>query len=159
MLKPNDEFYMAEALKEAQKAFDKGEVPVGVVIVHKGRIIARAHNQVELLKDATAHAEILAMTQASSVLDNWRLTDTTIYVTKEPCPMCAGAMVNSRIKKLVFGVSDSEMGAAGSVMNIVTDERLRTQLEVESGVCEEPCRLILQEFFKKQRARGKAGEN
>lgn len=159
MMKLDDEYFMGEALKEAQKAFDKGEVPVGAIIVYKNRIIAKACNQVELLKDATAHAEILAMTQASSVLDNWRLTDATIYITKEPCPMCAGAMVNCRIKKLVYGTSDTQMGAAESLMDIVRDNRLRHQLEVTSGVREIECREILQEFFKKQRVRSKVAEN
>ena len=181
MIQDTDEYYMGEALKEAQKAFDKREVPVGAVIVYpvrKGhilqsgvkkeksvileggkalskfsngvcnkRIIGRAHNQIETLKDATAHAEMIAITQAASTLGDWRLSEATIYVTKEPCPMCAGAMVNSRIKKLVFGVSDFLMGAAGGLINIVSDSRLRHQLEVIKGVKEEECRKLLQEFF------------
>lgn len=154
-----DEFYMIEALKEAQKAFDRNEVPVGAVIVYKSKIIARAYNQVELLKDATAHAEILAMTQASAAINNWRLNDTVMYVTKEPCPMCAGAMVNSRVKKLVYGVSDSLMGAAGSVIDITRNEKFRSTLEVVCGIKEDECREILQEFFKKQRARSKIADN
>lgn len=159
MIKKDDEFFMGEALKEAKKGFDKGEVPVGSVIVYKNRIIAKAHNQIEMLKDATAHAEILSITQASSFLENWRLVGATIYVTNEPCPMCAGAMVNSRIKRLVYGVPDNEMGAAGSVMNLVKNNKLRHQLEVESRIKEGECREILQEFFKRQRIRNKLKNN
>lgn len=159
MLKPNDEFYMSEAIREAQKAFDKGEVPIGAIVVYKNRIIGRAHNQVEMLKDATAHAEILAMTQASSVIDNWRLNDVVIYVTKEPCPMCAGAMVNCRIKKLVYGVSDDQMGAAGSVMDITRSDKLRNKLEVIGGIKEDECRSLIQNFFKIQRVREKVRDN
>lgn len=150
-MKDTDEFYMTEALKEAQKAFSRGEVPIGCVIVCDKRIIGRAYNQIETLKDATAHAEMIAITQAAGTLGDWRLNGATIYVTKEPCPMCAGAMINSRIKRLVFGVSDSLMGAAGSLMNIVADPRLRYQLEIKNGVKEVECREILQEFFSSLR--------
>jgi len=154
-----EEFYINEAIKEAQKAFEKGEVPVGAVIVVQNRIIAKAHNQVELLKDATAHAEILAITQASNTIDNWRLNNAVLYVTKEPCPMCAGALVHSRIKKVIFGAYDDQMGACGTVMNIANDARLRHQLQIVGGIKEAECRELLQEFFKKQRVREKITEN
>src|SRR2546425_11316487 len=111
---PNEEYFMREALRQAQKAYDTDEVPVGAVIVRAGRIIARASNQVELLKDATAHAEMLALTQAQEAVGDWRLTDCTLYVTKEPCPMCAGAIVHTRLARVVFGASDPKGGAAGS---------------------------------------------
>ena len=118
-MKPGlDKHYMQEALKEAEKAFEKDEVPVGCVIVHKGRIIGRAHNQIKLLKDPTAHAEMIAITQAASALGNERLLDSTAYVTIEPCAMCAGAIVLGRVKKLVFGASDPRTGAFGSKVNI-----------------------------------------
>src|SRR6267142_6284322 len=115
----SDEYFMREALRMAQKAYDANEVPVGAVVVHEGRIIARAYNQVELLKDATAHAEMLALTQAQEVVGDWRLTDCTLYVTKEPCPMCAGALVHVRMARVVFGVSDPKGGAAGGALNLL----------------------------------------
>ena len=110
----SDDYFMGEALRQATKAYERGEVPVGAVVVREGRIIARAFNQVELLKDATAHAEMLALTQAEQSVGDWRLTDCTLYVTKEPCPMCAGAIVHTRLARVVFGASDSKAGAAGS---------------------------------------------
>src|ERR671922_1451901 len=114
-----DEFFMRKALRQAQKAYAAGEVPVGAVIVLAGKIIARAHNQVELLKDATAHAEMLALTQAEAAVGDWRLTDCDLYVTKEPCAMCAGALVHTRICRLIFGCTDPSAGAAGSVINLL----------------------------------------
>jgi len=149
----SDEYFMREALKEADRAFEKGEVPVGAVVVLEKKIIARAHNQVELLKDATAHAEILALTQAANTIDNWRLINTTLYVTKEPCFMCAGALVNARVKRLVFGARDPKSGGAGSALNIVQDVRQNHMIEVEGGVLEEPSKLLLQEFFRIQRSK------
>ena len=153
----DDEFYICEAIKEAKKALSVGEVPVGCIIAHgdgsEKKIIGRAHNQVETLKDATAHAEMIAITQAAGTLGDWRLDEATLYVTKEPCPMCAGAMVNSRIKRLVFGVSDPLMGAAGGLMNIVEDIRVRHQAEVVRGVKEKECKELLQEFFSGLRGR------
>lgn len=146
---------MREALREAEKAFECGEVPVGAVIVLNNKIIARSYNQVEMLKDATAHAEILTITQAATALDNWRLQDTTLYVTKEPCFMCSGAIVNSRIKTVVFGARDEKSGGAGSALNILQDERQYHRVEVRGGVMEEPARLLLQEFFKVQRVKYK----
>jgi len=114
---PNDEYFMREALRMAQKAYDANEVPVGAVVVREGKIIARACNQVELLKDATAHAEMLALTQAEAAVGDWRLIDCDLYVTKEPCAMCAGAVVHTRVRRVIFGCADLSAGAAGSVMN------------------------------------------
>ena len=150
---------MTEALKEAKKAFSENEVPIGAVIVLNNRVIARAHNQIEMLKDATAHAEILAITQASNALGDWRLNETAIYVTKEPCPMCAGALINSRVKTLVFGLKDYEMGSAGSAINLLQNEKLRHQLIIKGGIKEQECREILQEFFKIRRLRSKMLDN
>src|SRR6266699_6341105 len=115
----SDEYFMREALRMANKAVEADEVPVGAVIVHAGKIIGRAYNQVELLKDATAHAEMLALTQAEAAVGDWRLTDCDLYVTKESCPMCAGALVHTRIRRLVFGCTDPSAGAAGSVLNLL----------------------------------------
>jgi len=146
-----DEFYMSEALKQAQKAFDEDEVPVGAVIVHDGHVIARAHNQIKLLKDPTAHAEMIALTQAASYLASERLLNTTMYVTIEPCSMCAGAIVLGRVKRLVYGASDPKTGACGSVLNITNNKRLNHRIKVEKGVLEKECAWLLQEFFRKKR--------
>ena len=145
-----DDAYMTEALKEAKKAFDADEVPVGTVIVKDGRVIARAHNQIRLLKDPTAHAEIIAITEAAAYLHNERLLNTTMYVTVEPCTMCAGALVLARVKRLVFGASDPKTGAFGSVLDI-TEKRLNHTLSITKGVLEDECRSILRDFFKKKR--------
>lgn len=142
---------MQEALKQAVAARDEDEVPVGAVIVHRGRIIARARNQREKLKDPTAHAEMIALTQAAAALDCWRLTDCTIYVTKEPCVMCAGALVNARIKTLVYGAKDEKAGACGSLFNLVQSPRLNHRLDIIGGVLAEDCTAILRDFFKKRR--------
>src|SRR5438309_6460489 len=115
----SDHYFMGEALRQAARAYEGGEVPIGAVVVREGRIIGRAFNQIELLKDATAHAEMLAMTQAEEAVGDWRLTDCTLYVTKEPCPMCAGAMVHVRLARVVYGASDAKAGAAGSVINLL----------------------------------------
>ena len=147
----DDKFYIQEAIKEAIKAFEADEVPVGAVIVYKNRIIARAHNQIKTLKDPTAHAEMIAITQAASYLKNERLLNTAMYVTLEPCAMCAGALVLARIKKLVFGVKDEKAGACGSVIDLTNNKKLNHNLIVKSGVCEDGCRKILQEFFKLKR--------
>ncbi len=154
----SDEFFMREALKLAQRAFDADEVPVGAVIVHKGKIIGRAHNQVEQLKDATAHAEMLAITQAEEAIGNWRLTDCTLYVTKEPCPMCAGAILLSRVKRLVFGCSDERAGGAGSKFAIAQSPALNHTVIVQGGFCEEEAASLLRSFFKSQRTRSKIGQ-
>jgi tRNA(adenine34) deaminase len=148
---PNDEHFMREALRQAQKAFEASEVPVGAVVVRAGHIIARASNQVELLKDATAHAEMLALTQAEAAVGDWRLTDCDLYVTKEPCPMCAGALVHTRIRRLVFGCTDSSAGAAGSVMNLLQMPTLNHRCDVASGILKDECSAILQSFFRKRR--------
>jgi len=143
---------MGEALRQAARAFEADEVPVGAVIVREGRIIGRAFNQVELLKDATAHAEMLALTQAQEAVGDWRLTDCTLYVTKEPCPMCAGAIVHTRLVRVVFGASDPKGGAAGSAMNLLQFPTLNHRCEITSGVRDAECRSLLQSFFTKQRA-------
>ncbi|NLZ63907.1 MAG: tRNA adenosine(34) deaminase TadA [Lentisphaerae bacterium] len=145
------EYYMRLALREARKAYDTGEVPVGAVIVWQQKVIARAHNQVELLKDGTAHAEMIALTQAAAAVGDWRLTECCLYVSKEPCAMCAGAMVNCRLGKLVFGCNDPRMGAAGSALNITAFPGMLHRVETESGVLEEECSALLREFFQTRR--------
>src|SRR5438874_12459982 len=148
---PNDEYFMREALRMAQKAYDASEVPVGAVVVRSGEIIARAYNQVELLKDATAHAEMLALTQAEAAVGDWRLTDCDLYVTKEPCPMCAGALVHTRIRRVIFGCTDPSAGAAGSIMNLLQMPTLNHRCDISSGVLRDKCSAILQDFFRKRR--------
>lgn len=147
----SDHYFMGEALRQAARAYEAEEVPVGAVIVREGRIIARAFNQVELLKDATAHAEMLAITQAEEVVGDWRLTDCTLYVTKEPCPMCAGAVVHVRLKRVVYGLSDPKGGAAGSAINLLQFPTLNHQCEITQGVREAECKSMLQLFFTEQR--------
>ncbi len=155
----SDQYFMGEALRQAARAYEAEEVPVGAVVVREGRIIARAFNQVELLKDATAHAEMLALTQAEGVVGDWRLTDCTLYVTKEPCPMCAGAIVHVRLARVVFGVGDPKGGAAGGMMNLVQHPSLNHRCEITAGVREHECRALLQTFFGEQRTKGKKGGN
>jgi tRNA(adenine34) deaminase len=150
-----DARHMSEALKEARKAFDADEVPVGAVIVHDGRVIGRAHNQIRLLKDPTAHAEMIAITQAAAHLGSERLSGAALYATVEPCAMCAGAMVLARIGRLVFGAADPKTGAAGSVFNITRSEKLNHRIAVVKGVMEEECAALLKEFFAAKR--GKRG--
>ena len=147
----SDHYFMGEALRQAVRAYEAEEVPVGAVIVRHGRVIARSHNQVELLKDATAHAEMLAVTQAEEVVGDWRLTDCTLYVTKEPCPMCAGAMVHVRLPRIVFGASDPKGGAAGSALNLLQFPTLNHRCEITAGVREAECRDLLRIFFAEQR--------
>lgn len=149
----SDDFFMGEALRQAGRAYAAEETPVGAVIVRAGRIIARAFNQVELLKDATAHAEMLALTQAQGAVGDWRLTDCELYVTKEPCPMCAGAIVHTRIVRVIFGANDPKAGAAGSAMNLLQFPTLNHRCAVTSGVRELECRALLKNFFAEQRAR------
>ena len=149
------DYYMAEAIKEAGKAEESGDVPIGCVIVSGNRIIGRAHNQVELLKDGTAHAEMIALTQAESYQDDWRLNDAVLFVTKEPCPMCAGAILQTRVKKVVFGAYAPRDGAAGSVINLFKNDKLGSNVECLGGVKEEECRGLLQNFFLKLRRSGK----
>ena len=147
----SDTHFMGDALRQARLAFDADEVPIGAVIVREGRVIARAFNQVELLKDATAHAEILALTQAAHALGDWRLDGTTLYVTKEPCPMCAGAIVLSRVQRVVFGVPDPKSGGAGSVFNITGQGGLNHKVSVVAGIQESAARQLLQDFFRSKR--------
>ena len=146
-----DEFFMVEAIKAAQIAEENGDVPIGAVIVYQNKIIARGWNQREQLQDPTAHAEMIALTQASEYMGTWRLNDCSIYVTLEPCCMCAGALVLSRMKKLVYACDDPKTGAVSSLYNIVQDERLNHKVEVVKGVLAEPCSLMLSEFFRRRR--------
>jgi tRNA(adenine34) deaminase len=150
-MKPCREKYMREALEEAAKAEALGEVPIGAVIVKDGRVIGRGHNLVETTKDPTAHAEINAIRQAAQTLGGWRLLGCEMYVTIEPCNMCAGALVWSRIDKLFYGARDPKAGACGSLHNIVKDERLNHNLEVEEGLMAEECSLIVKNFFRNLR--------
>ena len=142
---------MKEALKEAKKAYDKLEVPVGCVIVKDGRIIARAHNLKETKFDTTKHAEILAIQKASKKLKSWRLMDCEMYVTLEPCSMCAGAIINSRIKKIYIGANDEKTGAVGSVLNLFDDYTFNHKVEFEKGILKKECEEILKKFFKELR--------
>jgi tRNA(adenine34) deaminase len=155
MIQPaDDENFMREALRQAKKAYDANEVPVGAVVVRDGKIIGRAYNQVELLKDATAHAEMLALTQAEAAVGDWRLTDCDLYVTKEPCPMCAGALVHVRIRRVIFGCVDPRAGAAGSIVNLLRMPTLNHQSEITAGILQSECAEILQNFFKRKRTSG-----
>ena len=146
-----DEIYMKQALRQAEEAKDMDEVPVGAVIVYENRIIAKAYNQVKMLKDPTAHAEMIAITQAANLLQNERLMDCDMYVTIEPCSMCAGALILARIRRLVFGVFDLKSGACGSVLNIANHPKLNHKIEVKQGILEKECVLLLQDFFKDKR--------
>jgi len=152
----SDRHFMGEALRQAAQAYEAGEVPVGAVVVRGGRIIARAFNQVELLKDATAHAEMLALTQAEQAVGDWRLTDCSLYVTKEPCPMCAGAIVHVRLARVIFGAKDPKAGAAGSALNLLEFPGLNHRCQITHGVLESECRTLLQNFFAEQRAERKS---
>src|SRR5215211_6474546 len=145
----SDDYFMGEALRQAKRAYAADEVPVGAVVVREGRIIARAFNQVETLKDATAHAEMLALTQAEQAVGDWRLTDCTLYVTKEPCAMCAGAVVHTRVRRVIFGCADPSAGAAGSMMNLLQMPTFNHQCKIASGILQKECAAILQEFFRK----------
>jgi tRNA(adenine34) deaminase len=159
-LDPHDDpHFMDEALRQARQAFKRAEVPVGAVIVKEGHVIGRAYNQVELLKDATAHAEILAITQAEQALGDWRLTGCTLYVTKEPCPMCAGAAIHVRLDRVVFGAPDCKAGAAGGALNLLQFPSLNHHCQITGGIREAECRLILQLFFRQQRMLAKTGKN
>src|SRR5512138_2894812 len=144
----SDHYFMGEAIRQAVRAYEGDEVPVGAVVVREGRIIARASNQVELLKDATAHAEMLAITQAEQAVGDWRLNDCTLYVTKEPCPVCAGAIVHVRFGRVVFGASDPKAGAAGSAMNLLDFPTLNHRCIITSGVRGEECAQLLRTFFQ-----------
>ena len=146
-----DTHYMRQAIKEAEKAFERDEVPVGAVVVHRNKIIGRAHNQTGLLKDPTAHAEMLGLTQACEALGQGRLPETTLYVTLEPCPMCVGAMILARIGRLIFGAREQKTGACGSVVNLMADGRWNHRFKIEEGLLEFESAALLQEFFKKKR--------
>ena len=146
-----DEYFMQDAIRQAVKAYEADEVPVGAVVVREGAVIARAWNQVELLKDATAHAEMIALTAGEAAVGDWRLTGCTLYVTKEPCPMCAGALVHCRIDRVVFGADDPKGGAAGGAMNLLQFPTLNHACDITSGVMEPDCRSLLQTFFKEKR--------
>lgn len=147
----DDERFMLEALKEAWKAYKADEVPVGAVLVHEGRVISRGYNQVEMLKDATAHAEMLCITAGESALENWRLLNTTLYVTIEPCCMCAGAMFLSRVKTLVWGAPDIRHGANGSWIDLFASKHPTHQVEIRKGVLQEHATTLLKTFFEKRR--------
>ena len=146
-----EEKYMKEALKEAKKAYDKLEIPVGAVIVKDGKIIARAHNVKEQKKDTTKHAEIIAIQKASKKLNSWRLNDCEMYVTLEPCSMCAGALIQSRIKKVHIGTMDEKTGACGSVLNLLEDYKFNHMVDIEKEICKEECEKILKDFFRELR--------
>lgn len=150
-----NEKYMKEAIKQAKKAAKIGEVPIGCVIVYENKIIARGYNKRNTKKTTLAHAELLAIQKASKALGDWRLEDTIMYVTLEPCQMCAGAIVQARIKKVVVGAMNKKAGCAGSILNILQMEEFNHQVELETGVLQEECSLILQEFFKELRIKNK----
>ena len=150
-MKKDFEYWMQHALVQAEKAYEAGEVPVGAVVVFKNRIIGRGYNQREQLNDPTAHAEIIAITAAASTLEDWRLNDCFLFVTKEPCPMCAGAMVNARFKMVVFGCYDEQEGCCGSLYQLCGDPRFKTQVAVKGGVLEKRSLSLIQDFFKLQR--------
>ena len=154
-----DETFMRDALRLAMKAQAADEVPVGALVVQEGKILSRAYNQVELLKDATAHAEMLALTAAEAAMGDWRLTDCDLYVTKEPCPMCAGAIVHTRIRRVIFGCADVRAGAAGTVMNLLQHNALNHRCQITSGVLENECASLLRDFFRKKRTKDQKIDN
>ena len=147
----NDEYFMRRALQQAENAANEEEVPVGAVAVMDNQIIGRAYNQVEMLKDATAHAEILLITQVANFLGDWRLDKVDIYVTKEPCAMCAGAMVNSRVNRVIFGMADPRSGACGSALDVTGFKGMLHNVEVRSGLLEQECQELMREFFVRVR--------
>ena len=148
--------WMREALAEAEKAYALGEVPIGAVVVRDGEVLGRGHNLRETLADSSAHAEILALREAARTIGDWRLTGCTLYVTIEPCPMCAGALVQFRVTRLVYGAKDSKAGAVDSLLDLVRDPRFNHQVEVISGVLEEECRAVIQRFFRGLREKNNA---
>jgi len=147
----SDAAWMEQALRMAKKAYKAGEVPVGAIVVREGRVIAHASNQVELLKDATAHAEMLAITQAEAAVGDWRLNDCDLYVTKEPCPMCAGALVHVRMRRVIFGCADPRGGAAGGLLNLLQMPTLNHRCDISTGVLTDECAALLQAFFRERR--------
>lgn len=156
MTSEQDITFMREALKEAKKALSKDEVPIGAVLVHKGKVIARGHNEVELLQDATAHAEMICITAGTTALENWRLTDTTLYCTLEPCAMCAGALFNSRIQRLVWGAPDLRVGANGSWIDLFAHKHPIHTLEITQRVLEDECAFLMKSFFESTRKKKSA---
>ncbi|WML58253.1 tRNA adenosine(34) deaminase TadA [Neobacillus sp. PS2-9] len=150
-----DEYYMSEAIKEAKKAEERMEVPIGAVLVIEDRIISRAHNLREIEQNAVAHAELIAIEQACREIGSWRLENATLYVTLEPCPMCSGAIILSRVKRVVYGASDPKGGCAGTLMNLLQDDRFNHQSEVTKGVLEVECGQLLSDFFRSLRERKK----
>jgi tRNA(adenine34) deaminase len=154
----NDEYYMRLAIEEAKKAEKIGEVPIGAVIVKDGEVIARAHNLRETQQRSIAHAEVLAIDEACKAIGSWRLEEATLYVTLEPCAMCAGAIVLSRVKRVVFGASDPKGGCAGTLMNLLQEKRFNHQVEIVSGVLQEECSQILSEFFRQLRMKKKQSD-
>jgi len=157
-LEQRDVHFMREALKEAEIAYKKEEVPVGAVLVHKNKVIARGHNQVELLQDATAHAEMVCLTGGAGVLENWRLTDTTLYCTLEPCCMCAGALLASRVKRLVWAAPDVRLGANGSWIDLFTQKHPMHTLEITSRVLEAEAADLMRRFFQEKRKKKRSDE-
>lgn len=155
----NEEKFMKEAIKEALKAYEKLEIPVGAVIVRDGKIIARAHNVKETKRDTTKHAEIIAIQKASKKLDNWRLLDCDMYVTLEPCTMCTGAIINSRIRKVYIGTMDEKTGACGSKLNLLEDYTFNHKVELQTGLLENECKKVLKDFFKELREIKNNGKN
>jgi tRNA(adenine34) deaminase len=156
--KMTPDFFMREALKEAEKAFAMGEVPIGAVVERNGEIIGRGHNRTETWKDPTAHAEIIAIRQAAETLGGWRLLNSNLYVTTEPCSMCAGAIVLARIETVYIGTMDPKAGACGSLMNILQDERLNHNAEIRTGILEQECRQLMKDFFRNLRQQKKLTE-
>ncbi len=153
------EFFMREAIKEAKKAFEHDDVPIGAIIVYKDKVISRASNQVELLNDPTAHAEMIAITQATNFLAAKWLLGASLYVTVEPCSMCAGALVLARVKEIIFGAEDPKTGACGSVVNIASNAKLNHRIKAVGGILENDCAVLLQEFFRRQRRKQAAINN
>jgi len=149
----SDAYFMREALRMAARAYEAEEVPIGAVVVREGKSIGPAWNQVELLKDATAHAEMLALTQAEAALGDWRLNECDLFVTKEPCPMCAGALVHVRMRRVVFGCPDARGGAAGGLLNLLQNPALNHQCDIAAGVLGNECADLLQSFFREKRLR------
>ncbi|MBL7111673.1 MAG: nucleoside deaminase [Bacteroidales bacterium] len=150
-MRKNHKKWMKFALREGEKAFDEGEVPIGAVVIHNNQIIGKGHNQRETLRDPTAHAEMIAITAASNYLNDWRLEECVLYVTKEPCQMCVGAIINSRIEKVIFGCYDEGEGYCGSLNQICSDPQFSHQISVRGGILEEECRSLLVSFFKSKR--------
>jgi tRNA(adenine34) deaminase len=151
MIEHDHEYWMNQAFREAEIAYDEGEVPIGAIVVFENKIIGKGHNSIENLQDPTAHAEIIAITAAADHLGSRRLLNTKMYVTVEPCPMCAGAIVQARIPILVYGAADPKAGACGTLFNVVQDERLNHKVELISGILENKCSLIMSDFFRKLR--------